>query len=102
MSKEQASRAAKIDSITWTRVEDGYGARDTTYAAIERALQWQPSTVHRITAGLEPGPVAPAPDDAAYVSSRPDPRSHSVADADLDTLLAEIARRARDANPEAR
>jgi transcriptional regulator with XRE-family HTH domain len=36
--KEKASRAAGVSSITWKRVEDGKEVRDTSLAAILRAV----------------------------------------------------------------
>lgn len=37
---EPAAKLAGISKDTWKRVEAGLGVRDTTYAAVDRALQW--------------------------------------------------------------
>ncbi len=40
LSKEEASRRAKLNSITWTRVEEGLPVRPVSYAKVEQALGW--------------------------------------------------------------
>jgi hypothetical protein len=88
----------------------------STIAFVESAYGWSVGDVEKVLAGGEPTPravqgvtvstgtasgsgsVTPAAEDEPYAADEaPDLR-----DVPLDTLLAEVARRARDNNPEAR
>jgi len=104
LTQSQVQARGGPSVVTVGQLERGQAGdpRGLTMSGMERALGWPTGTIRRVLAGGQSEPVAVTADDAAYVSSRPDPRARAVADADLDTLLAEIARRARDANPEAR
>ncbi|MGW4505767.1 hypothetical protein ACWENO_14115 [Streptomyces sp. NPDC004436] len=53
---EPAAKLAGISKDTWKRVEAGLKVRDTTYAAIDRALQWAPGGCAAIRDGREPVP----------------------------------------------
>lgn len=54
LGKEQASRAAKINSITWKRVEDGLDVRDASLSKILASLGL-PSAREVLEFGLRPG-----------------------------------------------
>ncbi|HEX5596348.1 MAG TPA: hypothetical protein VFX61_10075 [Micromonosporaceae bacterium] len=52
---EPAARAAGMSKDTWKKVEAGReDVRDTSYAGVERALQWAPGSCRRILAGGDP------------------------------------------------
>jgi hypothetical protein len=62
LTKEEASRRGLLNSITWTRVEEGKRVRDDSYAKVETALQWPPgrlaaelgrTNIARIEAGAD-------------------------------------------------
>jgi hypothetical protein len=56
---EPAAKLAGISKDTWKRVEAGLRVRDTTYAAIDHALQWAPGGCVAVLEGGEsvPGEV---------------------------------------------
>lgn len=53
---EPAAKLAGISKDTWKRVEAGLNVRDTTYAAIDRALQWAPDGCVTVLGGGEAVP----------------------------------------------
>ncbi|MEW1803276.1 helix-turn-helix domain-containing protein [Streptomyces virginiae] len=57
---EPAAKLAGISKDTWKRVEAGLGVRDTTYAAIDRALQWAAGGCTAILEGGDPIPAEEA------------------------------------------
>ncbi|MFZ3473162.1 helix-turn-helix domain-containing protein [Streptomyces sp. 4.24] len=62
---EPAAKLAGISKDTWKRVEPRAGAhaqevRDTSYAAIDRALQWAPGSCFDVLAGRGPTLSEPA------------------------------------------
>ena len=51
---EPAAKLAGISKDTWKRVEAGLKVRDTTYTAIDRALQWAAGGCVAVLAGGDP------------------------------------------------
>ncbi|KOU20914.1 hypothetical protein ADK52_25310 [Streptomyces sp. WM6372] len=69
---EPAAKLAGISKDTWKRVEAGLKVRDTTYAAIDRALQWAPGGCVAILEGDEAVPTEEAAgDDTVRLSKIP-------------------------------
>ena len=54
---EPAAKLAGISKDTWKRVEAGLKVRDTTYTAIDRALQWAQGGCEAILEGDEAVPT---------------------------------------------
>lgn len=54
LERRPAARAAGISNTTWMQVEDGNGARDVTYAAIESVLRWEPGSCKAVLDGGKP------------------------------------------------
>ncbi|MCY0962459.1 helix-turn-helix domain-containing protein [Streptomyces sp. H27-H5] len=50
---EPAAKLAGISKDTWKRVEAGLNVRDTTYAAVDRALRWAPGSSEAVGEGRE-------------------------------------------------
>jgi hypothetical protein len=78
-------------------LERGEQVGPKTLTLIEQALGKSPGWAYRYLSGQEPETVGPAADPEPYAARGP-----LLEDASLDALLAEIARRARDNNPEAK
>jgi hypothetical protein len=51
---EPAAKLAGMSKDTWKKVEAGKAVRETSYASVERALQWAPHSCLRILEGHEP------------------------------------------------
>lgn len=69
---EPAAKLAGISKDTWKRVEAGLKVRDTTYTAIDRALQWAPGGCEAVLEGDEAVPTeALAGEKGAKVSRIP-------------------------------
>lgn len=66
-SRLAAAQAAGISKDTWKRVEEAEEVRDGTYAKLEPALGWPPSSCEDIAAG-GPIPGEAGPDDDAEVT----------------------------------
>jgi hypothetical protein len=65
---EPAAKLGGMSKDTWKKVEAGRSdVRDTSYAGIERALQWAPNSCLRILEGHDPVVLetSPASPDAA-------------------------------------
>lgn len=58
---EPAAKQAGLSKDTWKRVEHGKPVRDTTYAAIDRALRWAPGGCMAILSGHSPTSIDPIP-----------------------------------------
>lgn len=56
---EPAAKLASISKDTWKRVEAGLTVRDTTYAAIDRALRWASGGCLAVLEGDDPIPTEP-------------------------------------------
>ena len=67
---EPAAKLAGISKDTWKRVEAGLKVRDTTYAAIDRALQWALGGCVAILEGGEAVPTEEAAGDDTVRLSR--------------------------------
>lgn len=67
---EPAAKLAGISKDTWKRVEAGLKVRDTTYAAIDRALRWAPDGCVDILEGGEAVPTEGAVGDDTVKLSR--------------------------------
>ncbi|NYG07029.1 hypothetical protein BJ986_001516 [Phycicoccus badiiscoriae] len=82
-SKEQASREARISSITWKRVEDGLGVQDVKRARVLEVL------------GLDDRgePVGESPHDEGFVTA-PGPRVRpAVGDEEVLALIDDVRSR---------
>lgn len=91
--------------VTVGQIERGQNRpQGLTLARLDRALSWEPGSAAEILAGGSPTPIATGsvrPDEegaATYLTRREGP---DLSTATIDELLAEIARRARAANPDA-
>lgn len=62
--KEAAGRRAGINSITWKKVEDQKPVLDTSYRAIEKALEWGAGSIDSIAQGTGPHPEGAIGDDS--------------------------------------
>jgi hypothetical protein len=69
---EPAAKLAGISKDTWKRVEAGLNVRDTTYTAIDRALQWASGGCTAVLEGGEGVPVEEVPgEDGVRISKIP-------------------------------
>ncbi|MGW9371125.1 helix-turn-helix domain-containing protein [Streptomyces xanthophaeus] len=69
---EPAAKLAGISKDTWKRVEAGLNVRDTTYAAIDRALQWASGGCVALLKGADPIPSDPvAGEEGVRISQIP-------------------------------
>lgn len=84
MSKDGAAAEARISRITWRKVEDGRPVRDTSYAAVEEALRWEPGSAARIMTGGDPVLM---PEDS---TATPDPDLVASAAKVLELVLAQF------------
>lgn len=97
-----AARAAELNLKTWQSLERGTRVtRDSSYAGIERTLQWAPGSIETILDGGEPTPAGgstatQAPDDSLYRDPLTGELYQDEAERDLwvlDRLPAETRRR---------
>lgn len=72
-SRKAAADAAGISKDTWLRVENGHDVRETSYAAVDRALGWATGSCVAIAEGGEPVPAdyVEGESGAAAVAVRP-------------------------------
>lgn len=73
---EAARRAPKINgkamsNTTWTNVEEGLSARDTSYVRIDTVLGWAPGSCTAILNGSTAAPLASEVVDGARLSETP-------------------------------
>ncbi|MFD9259065.1 hypothetical protein [Streptomyces sp. NPDC059538] len=68
---EPAAKLAGISKDTWKRVEAGLKVRDTTYTAIDHALQWAQGGCEAILDGDEAIPTETLTEGGAKVSKIP-------------------------------
>lgn len=54
LSKEEAARRARVNVKTWTQVERGEAVRDTTYTAVDAALDWERGSSEAVLDGNDP------------------------------------------------
>lgn len=56
LSVDEAARRSRptMSNATWHRLEDGKPVRDTTYARVDKVLDWPPRTCMAILEGAEP------------------------------------------------
>ena len=92
--QQQLADAVGVDRKTVDNWENGRTSPRNKLGKIEEVLDLRVEEGHLVDAR---GDVRPPAEDAAYVS-----RGDAIRDASLDELLAEVARRAREANPDAR
>lgn len=57
LSKEEAARRAGVNVKTWTQVERGEPVRDTTYAGVDTAMEWQGGSAEAVLDGNDPVPI---------------------------------------------
>lgn len=67
---EPAAKLAGISKDTWKRVEAGLKVRDTTYTAIDRALQWAPGGCDAVREGGDAIPSEQPAGEEGYKISR--------------------------------
>lgn len=67
---EPAAKLAGISKDTWKRVEAGLKVRDTTYTAIDRALQWAPGGCDAVLDGADAIPSEQSAGEEGYRISR--------------------------------
>ena len=92
------NKLGKIEEVLELRLEDGH--------LVDARGDVRPTEREAVSTGGPPGKsvVSPSPEDAGYVSHGDDLRSKTIDElqAEADARLLEIARRAREANPDAR
>lgn len=67
---EPAAKLAGISKDTWKRVEAGLKVRDTTYTAIDLALQWAPGGCEAVLEGGDAIPSEQPAGEEGYRISR--------------------------------
>ncbi|WP_394436169.1 helix-turn-helix domain-containing protein [Streptomyces sp. SGAir0957] len=85
LNLEPAAASVGMSKDTWKKVEAGQKVRDTSYARVEKALQWAPGSIGRILAGKQPITASKSQggaDDDTRLSTIPKPElERAVGDA---------------------
>ena len=67
LSKEEASRQARINVKTWSSLEAGKAVRDVAYPGIEQTLRWTRGSVEDVLDGNDPTILEPEPEEEPSV-----------------------------------
>lgn len=106
LSKEEASRRARVNVKTWSSVETGKAVRDVVYPGVEDALSWARGSVDDVLDGNDPTVVEPEEpetiDEAAELARLLDVVRLKFGDAVYDEAIRVVDRARADTERERR